>query len=650
MKGLTQMILAGDAIKGTLEGGETFEIPIPQLPYLWVRKKEEKVASFWIKKYGIEGSVLRDEIRKTLEGEEVVKVEVADKSSCYVLESVLECWESDLDYLLQMRLDLDWKTARDYRTCFFDCEWVKKENDYEIKVIATDKKVYSGKEMDILVEFFRDLQNYDLAVGYGIEEYDIPILEKVCKRYGDSRLPKIHYFDYEIALENWGQRQLPSYKLGYVSQYFLNRVRKYEGSVSGLSESQLIERAMDDVDILKSLEEKLGLLKVHVAIASLSYLFPEDTYYVNRALESLVLKKAHELGYVLPNRRKEKTREKHSGAYVMKPKEAWKVYENVAYIDLRSLYPNIVIKFRISPDPEKRLLPELEEELLRRRAEVRGKDWALSEAYKLVGNALYGYLSYAHSRIYYPVLGDQIATEGRNVIGKLIGYLTEKGMTVVAGDTDSAFVLIGDKGNLDLKELSEKLGFEVDMKNYFTKLFFLGKGRGEKNKEEVAKKRYIGRDESGRLVIVGAEKVRSDVPPLVQEFQETIANMFLDGKSKEEIREFAEKFRATLLVQPVEGFVIRKGLRKKPEDYKSVPAHARAYLDAKSKGIEDEMEGDKIPFVWVKVGVKTKSVVPEYFVSGKSYLIATDYYWERYFAPTLYRTLGIRLGEENEGD
>lgn len=643
-KGLTQMFLSGDSVKGILEGGESFSIPTPQLPYFWIRKKEERIGKFWLKKYGVEGSVLSEE-RKTLEGEQVVKVEVENKDCCYILNNVLECWESDVDYLLQMRMDLDWKTARDYRTCYFDCEWVKKEKDYEIKVIATDKKVYSGGEQDILVEFFRDLREYDLAVGYGIEQYDIPVLEGVNKRYGDLRLPKIHYFDYEIALESWGQRQLPSYKLGYVSRYFLNRVRKYEGAVSGLNNERLVERAMDDVDILKALEERLGILKVHIAIASLSYLFPEDTIFVNRSLESLLLKKAHELGYVLPNRRTKKTREKHSGAYVMQPEKAWEIYEGVLYLDLKSLYPNIVVRSKISPDPERRMLPELEQELLQKRAEVRGKDWAMSEAYKLLGNALYGYLSYSHSRLYYPELGDQVATEGRGAIRRLMAYLTEKGIKVIAGDTDSAFALVKDRNSLDLKELSQRLGFEVDVKNFFSKLFFLGKGKGEKD-EVVAKKRYIGRDESGKLVIVGAEKVRSDVPPLVQDFQETVANMFLDGRSKDEIKEFVKQFKQTLVVQPVEGFVIRKGLRKKPEEYKSVPAHAKAYLAMKSSGgVEEEVE-DKIPFVWVKVGTKTRSVVPEYYVAGKSYLVAVDYYWEQYFSPTLYRTLGIK-GEEN---
>ena len=633
MKNLTNLWLDKEnQLNVVLEGGEKFKLSLPIEPYFYIDQKKEKVASFWLRKYGIDGTVQETNL-KTIKGEPVSKVTVEEPNQRYVLAQVLPTYEFDVPYLFQVREVLGWRTGLDYRTIYFDIEWDSEHNIVAIGVCDNSNElVLSGDEQTILDDFLKILNSSDLAVSYGGNEFDVPILEKALRRYGLS-LPYTHFLDFEILLQSYGQRQLPSYKLEWVSEFYLGRKRKYSGSIKGLSQEQIEERVLDDTQILVELEKKLRLVEVAIRKAYLSNLFPEDTYFVSHCIEALLLVKAHQLGYVLNNRGEGRVEGKHSGAYVMKPPEANKIFENVAYFDLKSLYPSIIVNFGVSPDPEKKLYPELLKELIHLR-EIYKDDYAMEQALKLIANGMYGYLTSPNSRVFSMELGDFVATKGREILTHLINEVSEK-YPVLAGDTDSVFVQLPleqveqVKNSLE-ESIKNKFGveFRIDLKDYFKKLFFFRKGRG---KADVAKKRYAGINMQDKLVLTGVEAIRSDIPEVVSRFQETLIRMFLDGYSRESIQDFIKSYRDSLFLFPVEDFVIYRNLGKGEGKYKVTPAHLRAYKEAKARGIE--ITEDKIPYLWV-------SGKPVFYEEGKSYQVDVKYYWEHYFEGVIERTLG----------
>jgi DNA polymerase elongation subunit (family B) len=633
-------------LNGVLEGGETFKINPPIDPYCYVLKSREHIAGYWIKKYGMD-AIIEDTDMKTLKGEPVVKVNLENPDQRYVITEVVgNTYEADVDYLFQIREALGWRTGKDYRLCFFDTEWNDKKEILTIGACFSkcykcfkegkfDYKLYSGSEENIINEFVNDLKQVDLLVTYGGEEYDIPIIKERCDFYG-LVFPNIHHLDFEVLLRGFGQRQLFSYKLGWVSKHFLGRERKYSGSIAGLTQKEIEERVRDDTEILVELERKLRLVEVAIAKAYLCNLFPEDTYFMATSIEALLLPKAHEMGYVLNNKGGEKV--KHSGAFVMKPPVANKPIENVAYLDFWSLYPNIIIKFKISPEPEKRLYPELLSYLLELRKQYpKDKDYAMNQAIKELANSFYGWLSYANSRCFYPELGNEVATRGRQIIQNVINEIG-KTHEIVYSDTDAICVRCSrDEVDFLIRKsqdiIREKFGIELKMelKDYFRKLMFFRKGKGE----DIAKKRYAGINEKGEIVMVGIESIRSDIPEIVADFQDMLVKMLLNGNDINEIREFVRHYRQSLILQPVEKFVMSKTLGKAQDKYKVEPPHIKALKQAKKKGIEFRT-GDKIPYLWVRGE-------PVFYEEGNSYEVDINYYWRHYLEGVLIRTLGDKL-------
>ena len=133
------------------------------------------------------------------------------------------------------------------------------------------------------------------------------------------------------------------------------------------------------------------------------------------------------------------------------------IYFKVEVLDFSSDYPRQIINEKISPERSggRRVLVELIESLLagRRVARHTGNK-PLEFALKLLANKTYGWVSY-----YFRHLGDQITAKGRESLSCARSFLTERGMTVFFGDTDSLFTNDWNQEKRDeiIQELNEKM-------------------------------------------------------------------------------------------------------------------------------------------------------------------------------------------------
>ena len=74
-------------------------------------------------------------------------------------------------------------------------------------------------------------------------------------------------------------------------------------------------------------------------------------------------------------------------------------------------------------------------------------------------NSFYGVLGTTGCRFYSQQLASSITRRGHEIITKTRDWIEEQGYSVIYGDTDSVFVLVGEKN--DAKSSCERIGNEL---------------------------------------------------------------------------------------------------------------------------------------------------------------------------------------------
>ena len=290
------------------------------------------------------------------------------------------------------------------------------------------------------------------------------------------------------------------------------------------------------------------------------------------------------------------------------------LYRNVALLDFKSLYPSIIRTFRIDPlglaEPgenpvpgfagaafarEGGILPGLIADLWTRRDEAkRTGDQPFQHAVKILMNSFYGVLGARGCRFFDPRLASSITMRGHEIIRRSKAFIESEGLEVIYGDTDSLFVLLGERPGAreiagDLAErlnrwwrerLAEEHGLdsclEVELESLFDR-FLMPTVRGAAT---GTKKRYAGLVRDGgaaapEFVFKGLETVRTDWTPLARRFQrELYQKVFLDEPFEDYVRTTCE---ALLAGELDDELVYRKRLRRPVDAYtRNVPPHVQA--------------------------------------------------------------------------
>lgn len=256
------------------------------------------------------------------------------------------------------------------------------KNDYTPKL---DNVTYykCDDEEDLFERFvnFWKKDPPDILTGWNTEMFDIPyIINRGKKLLGEefikqlSPLRDINYrenfqkfgkdigrwyisgiscLDYMEIYKTYSKGDRESYSLNYIAEYELNegKLAINATNLSTLADTDwenFVDYNIQDVDLLRKLEEKLNYLKI---IRLLAYKgctnFERALGKVSIVTGAMTLQAAKQ-GYIIPTFKNETTRESLEGGYVREPERGLK--EAIVSFDVNSLYPNTIITLNISPE------------------------------------------------------------------------------------------------------------------------------------------------------------------------------------------------------------------------------------------------------------------------------------------------------------
>jgi DNA polymerase I len=531
----------------------------------------------------------------------------------------------------------------------------------------------------------------DIIVGYGLNEQDWPYLTERCKELGlslhaDRAKTEPHTSVYgHVSLNGRADLDLADYAEEFpeVKVKTLNNLADYLG-VMKIEDRTIIE----DIDfadywdtpakreILKAFSADntrciMGITEAILDFATqLSNLVSLPLDHVGTAaagfrVEWFLIKNTHKLGELVP-RRIEQPYRPYAGGLVLQPKPG--LHQDIAVLDFKSMYPNIMITYNLSPDtyvPPKEteppggvyVAPEVKHRfrkqppgfykealsyLIKVRDEIRIKmkklqpktlEYRVSDArqkaVKVITNASYGYAGWTGARWYVKPVAEAAAAWGRHTILTAIEMAEKDGLRVVYGDTDSIFIENQpDRIEKLSRDIETRLGLEIKPDKVYARIFFT-----------EAKKRYAGLLPDGRLDIVGMEVVRGDWATIAKNVQEKVLEIILKEQSPRKASDFVQRFIYDLQQKrvPYRDLIIWKTLTKPAEEYEVRASHVEAAKMLRAKGWELAV-GDKIGYVVVLGTGRLYERVKPYMLASYDE-IDLDYYVSKQVVPAAARIL-----------
>ncbi|MCW8355119.1 DNA polymerase II [Marinomonas pontica] len=504
-------------------------------------------------------------------------------------------------------------------------------------------------ENSLLLAFIRFVRKHspDIFIGWNLIGFDLQFIDQRCQALGirpafgangeswsirssDNQGKYFASIPGRVALDGItllkvGGYQFESFSLNNVSKEILDDGKLLHGNERWQEIERLHREDLDafvaynlqDCDLVMRIFDKLKLIELQQTRVDLTGIPFEQTGGSVAAFENLYLPRLHKAGWVAPAWRDEDF-VASPGGFVMSSIPG--LYKNVLVFDFKSLYPSIIRTFHIDPlaritaklvsdlpatastrlvpgflgahfDRQYAILPTLVGELANaREAAKQSGNSILSYAIKIIMNSFYGVLGSNVCRFYHAELASSITMRGHELLGRTKRWMEERGATVIYGDTDSLFVTLHDKSNVDPKiqglQLRKDINtclsqwcqeyaqlnshLELEFERVYER-FFMPTIRGQ---EEGSKKRYAGQS-GGQLVFKGLEAARTDWTPLARQFQRTLfEKIFNDENPIEYIQNVVERLRAGLFDDQL---VYSKQLSRPLSSYtKNIPPHVRA--------------------------------------------------------------------------
>jgi len=236
-------------------------------------------------------------------------------------------------------------------------------------------------EEELLQRFYQKYLEIQPTIlsGWNIDGFDIPYLYNRTRRVmGESfanslspigeifysehkkqyKIAGVSCLDYMKLYRLFTYTQQSSYRLDYIGQLEVGIGKvEYEGTLNDLYETDInkfIEYNLNDVKIVKALDEKIKFIDLARGISHVGHTPYEDVYYSSRYLEGAILTYLKSNDIIAPNKdidarkKMNDNTEKFSGAYVKDPVPGR--YEWVYDLDLTSMYPSIIMTLNISPE------------------------------------------------------------------------------------------------------------------------------------------------------------------------------------------------------------------------------------------------------------------------------------------------------------
>ena len=233
-------------------------------------------------------------------------------------------------------------------------------------------------EQEMLQNFYRKYLEIrpTIITGWNIDYFDIPYLynrttvavnqemanclspigevnwSTFKNRY---KIAGVSCLDYLAIYKLFTYNEQSSYRLDAIGQFEVGIGKvEYDGTLNDLYRDDIdkfIEYNLNDVVIVKELNDKLKFIDLVRGISHVGHVPYEDIYHSSRYLEGAILVYLKKLGVVAPNKKAtklDKSGDKFMGAYVQDPKvgrHKW-IYD----LDVTSMYPSIIMSLNISPE------------------------------------------------------------------------------------------------------------------------------------------------------------------------------------------------------------------------------------------------------------------------------------------------------------
>jgi DNA polymerase I len=589
-----------------------------------------------------------------------------------------------------------------FKTVFYSREGSPKPNRNPVIGISVTtnqsatKQFWVGEDRDdkpVLEAFAAYVRDFDpdIIVGYGVNATDWPYLVERCRMHGihlyvDRTKTEPHTSIYgHVSITGRANVDLSD----YADEFPEVKVKTLENLADHLGIMKIEDRTViEDVEVADYWDDEkkrdklkqfirddaycvMGIGEAILDFAiQLSNLVGLPLDHVGAAaagfrVEWFLVKRTHGLEELIPKRVEQPYRP-YPGAIVLEPKPG--LHDNVVALDFKSMYPNIMINYNLSPDtyvpPEEPLpkedvyeTPEVKHkfrkeppgfykqalsDLITVRDKIRSRMKtadpksteyrvldARQKAVKVITNAMYGYAGWTGARWYMKPVAEAAAAWGRHTITNTISMAEKEGLNIVYGDTDSVFAK-NEPAKIDglLVEIKKKLGLEVSRDKTYVRIFFT-----------EAKKRYAGLLSDGQLDIVGLEVMRGDWALVAKKVQENVLEIILKEQSPTKAAASVQQFIRELRQKrvPYRDLVIWKTLTKPPDEYEVRAAHVEAARLLKQKGWELAV-GDKVGYVVVTGTGRLYERVKPYTYADYGE-VDVEYYVTKQVAPAAARIL-----------
>ena len=222
------------------------------------------------------------------------------------------------------------------------------------------------------------------------------------------------------------------------------------------------------------------------------------------------------------------------------------VAHNVWHCDVASLYPSIMLQFDCFPQTDqlqifRHLLTDLRTFRLEAKANMRAeKDpakqrhfHALQNTFKILINSFYGYLGFAQGHFADFDAAARVTQIGRDLLKKMIDWLSAHGAKVIEVDTDGIYFVPPDKIDIgDLRKgLAKELppGIEVEFDEQFDAMF------------SYKAKNYALLTRDGEVIIKGGALKSRGLEKFQRVFLEEMIKLLME-ENPEAIVDLREKF------------------------------------------------------------------------------------------------------------
>lgn len=613
----------------------------------------------------------------------------------------------------------------------------KKSTVLVAKPVKEDDAIGFQDEKSMLEGFLKIIDEYDpdVLTGYNINGFDIPFLLERLKKLGlpqtfgrcrdktaytrtmgvqetkESTVPGRVVVDSYQILKRDPWVKFHRYNLDTIAKALLHdqkhnvTYRELDTLWHGGREDmkKFIEYSRKDAELALRLVTEKRLLDKFYELSKISGLLLQDCLGGQASrVEMMLLHEFRAKNFVLPSRpskallaKRSKEREKKElkGATVLEPLKGLHAGSYVLVLDFKSLYPNIMRTYNISPDTllpsdssldhiesptgtkfvhpsiKEGILPNLLRRLLDARSAVR-KEMKSAQgearrilnakqlAFKDLSNSVYGYTGYVRARLYMIDVANSITAYGRENLVKTKKLIEEQyASDIIYADTDSTFI------KTDITDLEKAKETGEAIADFVTKNL---PGHLELQFEKVyrtflilSKKRYAGWcffQEAGNwkdmIEMKGIETVRRDWCPLVSEVMEDILGVILKegdvNKALTRMKDVMEKLKKGEI--PLEKLTIVKGITKSIESYESLSPHIEVAKKLKARNPHEPPKvGDRLGFVIIKGNqiLSKRAEDPEHAKTHKLQ-IDSDYYIQSQLFPPLERifsAMGIGKSE-----